>query len=86
MIIRDYGIYDQAQLRFKPGHKLQENLYVRQDGTLALYFSTEMFTSVFESAGFMCENVEYIFKELVNRRTNVQMDRVFVQGRFIKPQ
>ena len=39
LLIRDYGLYDYAMLRFAPGHKLSENFYVRQDGTRAYYFS-----------------------------------------------
>ena len=39
-IVRDYGLYDQAMLRFSAnGHKLSENFYARQDGTRAYYFS-----------------------------------------------
>ena len=39
VLLRDYGLFDHAMLRFGRGHKIQEQFYVRQDGTRAYYFS-----------------------------------------------
>ena len=39
VLLRDYGLFDHAMLRFGRGHKIQEQFYVRQDGTRAYYFT-----------------------------------------------
>lgn len=82
VIVRDYGLYDQAQLRFKPGQRIDDNVYVRQDGTLARYFTKEELSAGFKEAGFETVSVEYIYSESCNRKTGVKMERVFVQGKF----
>ncbi|OQR70179.1 methyltransferase protein 6-like [Tropilaelaps mercedesae] len=85
VLFRDYGLYDQAQLRFKKGHKLQENFYVRQDGTRAFYFSEEATRGLFEKAGFSTKENSYVCRSTVNRKENIDVPRVFVQGKFVKP-
>jgi len=46
VLVRDYGLYDHAMLRFAPGHKLADRFYVRQDGTRAYYFSTGKLSAI----------------------------------------
>lgn len=38
ILFRDYGLYDMTQLRFKAGHKIFDNFYMRQDGTRLYLF------------------------------------------------
>ncbi|KAI9222713.1 methyltransferase like 6 [Blastocladiella britannica] len=86
VLFRDYARYDQAQLRFKPGRRLQDHLYVRQDGTMAFYFTTELLAELFERHGFEVESNVYIVKEVVNRKQDVRMDRIFVQAHLRRRQ
>ncbi|KAJ2807407.1 hypothetical protein H4S07_003595 [Coemansia furcata] len=86
ILFRDYGIYDLAQLRFKSGHKLETNLYVRQDGTLSYYFSTERLRELFVRHGGLVElDNEYVVRRLVNVKREIDSDRVFAQAKFQAP-
>lgn len=84
LLFRDYGLYDMAQLRFKPGHKISENFYMRQDGTRSYYFSTEQITVLFESVGFKKLECDYVQRRTVNVKENVDVPRIFVQAKFKK--
>ncbi|XP_067934646.1 tRNA N(3)-methylcytidine methyltransferase METTL6-like [Watersipora subatra] len=84
VLVRDYGLYDHAMLRFKPGHKLAENHYVRQDNTRAYYFSLEKLDELFEVAGFVCIERSYVQRRTVNKKEEIDVPRIFVQGRYQK--
>ncbi|KAF0689878.1 Aste57867_18699 [Aphanomyces stellatus] len=85
IFFRDYGRFDQAQLRFKPGHKLADNFYVRQDNTRAYYFTTDEVRDLFAKAGMVeCEN-EYIRRQYANRSQGVVRFRVWIHAVFQKP-
>lgn len=85
VLFRDYGLYDMAQLRFKAGHKISENLYMRQDGTRSYYFSDTEIGCLFEKCGFSVVSNEYIHRRTVNPKENIDVGRIFVQGKFMKP-
>ncbi|XP_026190270.1 uncharacterized protein LOC34617327 [Cyclospora cayetanensis] len=88
VLFRDYAYLDMAQLRFaeqqKP--KLEQNLYARRDGTLAYYFLKEEIEKLFcsEARLEVYEN-RYCMREMVNRKTQQRMQRIWIQAKFRKP-
>jgi methyltransferase-like protein 6 len=81
LVLRDYGDGDCAQKRFK-----QENFrgdhYVRHDGTLSVFFTLEYLERVFTDLGFEIVECKYVHRQISNRKLEITMDRVFVQGKF----
>ena len=84
LLIRDYGRYDEAQLRFNGKNKIEENFYVRQDGTCAYYFTTEEIDELATSAGFECEENEYITRQYANRKQVKARYRVWIHCKYKK--
>ncbi|XP_054271636.1 tRNA N(3)-methylcytidine methyltransferase METTL6 [Macrosteles quadrilineatus] len=85
VLFRDYGLYDMTQLRFKPGHKISENFYMRQDGTRSYFFSVEFLGDLFTKAGFKVVSNCYVHRRTINVKEGIDVPRIFVQAKFLKP-
>lgn len=84
LLFRDYGLYDMAQLRFKPGHKIAENHYMRQDGTRSYYFSEQELAELLTSNGFEVLSNNYVHRRTLNLKEGIDVPRIFLQGKFRK--
>lgn len=80
-----------AQLRFKKERMLEENFYVRGDGTRVYFFTNEEIASVFApqtaSSDFKFEEISNDMDRrlLVNRVKKLKMYRCWIQAKYRKP-
>ena len=90
LLFRDYGKYDMAQLRFEKASKRQpnrisEDFYVRGDGTRAKFFTEAELRCIWEKDDlFEPGEIVQHTKLFVNRKTNVEMRRIWIQGSWTK--
>lgn len=85
LLFRDYGLHDMAQIRFKPGNKIGDKFYMRQDGTRSYYFATDELDELVRNVGYEIVANEYVHRKTINIKENVDKDRIFVQSKFKRP-
>ena len=76
--------FDEAQLRFKKGSKIDDNFYVRQDGTCSYFFDLAELQALCESLGFRHEESHYVRRQYANRQQKVARHRVWIHAKFVK--
>lgn len=83
ILFRDYGRYDLAQVRFKKGRLLDDNFYIRGDGTRVYFFTEEELEEIFCINGpFEKVKIATDRRLLVNRKKQLKMYRNWLQGVF----
>ena len=80
---RDYGRGDLAQVRFKKNRYLEENFYVRGDGTRVYFFEQDELAQIWAEK-FEVTALGTDRRLLVNRASKIKMYRCWLQGRFKK--
>lgn len=83
ILLRDYGRYDLTQIRFKKERLLEENFYIRGDGTRVYFFTEEELREIFKD--FKDAKIATDRRLIVNRKRRIKMYRVWLQGTFVNP-
>lgn len=87
LVFRDYGRYDEAQLKLGTSRnkRIKENFYRKHDGTKCYYFSLEDVDRLFREEGLETLELKYLRRAYSNKASGERRRRVWVQARFIKP-
>lgn len=84
LCFRDYGRYDHNERRFfDKGTKVADGGYVKGDGTQQCFFEVDETRVMFRAAGLVeATPLEYHCNRVHNRKTDVEMRKVFVNATF----
>ena len=82
ILFRDYGRYDLAQVRFKKNRLLDDNFYIRGDGTRVYFFTEEELRDIFTKKYFVENKIGTDRRLLVNRKRQLKMYRCWLQAVF----
>jgi methyltransferase-like protein 6 len=84
LCFRDYGRFDHNERRFfDNGNKVADGGYVKGDGTQQCFFELEATRALFAAAGLVeVVPLEYHCNRVANRKTGVEMRKVFINGVF----
>ncbi|TQS39271.1 hypothetical protein Golomagni_00210 [Golovinomyces magnicellulatus] len=100
VLFRDYARGDLTQVRFKNGRYLDENFYIRGDGTRVYFFEQDELARIWtdpcnsfekkreddtKSGSFKVIDVGIDRRLLVNRAKQLKMYRCWIQASFQKP-
>ena len=84
LIFRDYAIDDMAMYRFKKGTKIDERHYLRQDGTTSYFFTIQELQEIVQEVGFTIQLNEYVERRTINKKEDLDVARIFLQGKYRK--
>lgn len=87
LIVRDYGRYDEAQMKLGTSRnkRIKDNFYRKHDGTKCYYFALEDLEQLFVKAGLQVLELYFIRRLYGNKASGESRRRIWVQGRFVKP-
>lgn len=87
LVLRDYGRYDEAQMKLGLSRNklLKDNFYRKHDGTKCFYFRLEDVEKLFTQSGLEVLELKFLRRMYRNNASQETRRRVWVQGRFRKP-
>jgi SAM-dependent methyltransferase len=85
LLIRDYAEGDAASKRLLHVPGTEENVHIRGDGTLAIFFSISKIQYLAAEAGLIVDEIKIIRRHIDNRSEGSSFDRAWISAILRKP-